>query len=259
MRRRKKFLTVLFFFLFLYMIPFLAVAQKQEKIYSRDSEQCKKVFDIDEVNIRDGRFIRYIPLLAEYFQCHAAVNNDISECEQLAPWEDRVSTCQHYFFDMYGFFAKIFIEKEVSEEALSICVKNFRLQKEQCQAFAEACYKNDKTFCRVFQDSKLARECEAYVTMDETLCQNNSSCRNRVIFLRAIKAKNIQMCNGIKDPMAKAMCRGYVSGNERVCYECEGYDKFKEEYCNARKSMEKKMTLEHSADAQSKGGNFEEF
>lgn len=263
MRRRREFLALLFFFLFFCATVVFAAQGKGTKIYPRESELCKESFDIDEIEIKDGRFIKNISFLADYFQCRAAAKNDISECEQLAPWNDRIASCKRYFLDMYGFFGKIFSEGFVSDSAVSICVKCFRLKKQECETFGEACLKNDKSFCRTFQDSKRKKECEAYVAMDEVLCGSDSSCRNRVIFIKALKNKDIRMCSRLKDSMAKQMCRGYVSGQESVCRECEGYKKFRDFYCECRKSMSLQEQPQQSRQinkikTESEGGHFEE-
>lgn len=233
MMRFKQYPNIIFLALGLFIMGnYFAFLFAEEKVteahYPQASkEECLKIFDINNVNFKDPKAIRNIPLLAEYFQCRAAVRDNINECNNLDPWPDRVETCRKYFNEYHGLFGRLLREGRITPQIFNTR-KDFG-SKEELELFMQGLLKGDISVCVKFSSNK-QDVCKATISGDDRLCRDDP-CRNKTTYIKAIKTENIKECDKIKNLTVKSMCLGYISMDEKICEKNKGFEEFRNKYC----------------------------
>ena len=231
LRKFKQYLKFIFLVGVLFIMGrYLTLLAEAERI---DKEECFRNFDIDNVNFEDPEIIPYIPLLADYFQCRAAVRDDINECDNLSPWPDRIENCRRYFEEYHGFFGRLLMEGRVTPPILTTWKNQLNLSIEECRLLAEAWLAEDISICEKFRRDKAQyNECRAMIKGDPIYCRADP-CRNKALYTKAIRSGDIKECEKIKGEMSKEikmMCQGYISGDEKICEKNKGFEEFRNKY-----------------------------
>lgn len=162
---------------------------------------------IVKLDTNDPEAEKNMLLLTDYSQCRAALKNDANECNRLGSIS---GVCAKHYNKIQGFFGSLLSLGKVTPDALAICGLGDRetcktigeafLKKDpllcdtlksdteqlRCKAivkldrttkmkdmavYIEALSTVDKGTCAAIQDAALKRECEAYTTGDETICE----------------------------------------------------------------------------------------
>lgn len=219
-----------------YNLEFLYAQEVTIETYlpKKSTEECLNNFDINSVDFKDPKVIPYIPLLAEYFQCQAAVRDNIKECDNLNPWPDAVRNCRVSFNEYHGFLGRLFMVGSVTPQILTACTESTGLTREKCSSFSQACLKGEVSFCdRSRDDMQKFNECRAIISGDSKLCFA-TNCANKASYIKAVKTGDIKECEGIKGPTfekVKTMCQGYISGDGKICEKNKGFEEFRNKYC----------------------------
>lgn len=195
-------------------------------------EECLNTFDVNKLDYMEYKVIINIPLLAEYFQCRAAVRDDENECDNLNPRPDYVASCGEYFNEYRGFYGRLLNEGQVTPQMLRSCMSNIKISREECELFAKSWLANDLSYCDKYRKRDRTRydECRAMISGDSTLCKSDS-CINTSTYVRAIKTANIKDCVKIEDDMTRAVCQGAISMDEKICENNAGFKEFRNRYC----------------------------
>jgi hypothetical protein len=193
------------------------------------NEECLKSFNINNVNFKNPKVTQIIHLLSEYFWCRAAVRDDINECNNLSPLSERVKNCQMSFDEYHGFLGRLWREKRISPEVFNMW--EGLGSKEELELAIAGFLKGDTSVCEKAPPADKQDECKAMVSGDVKLCKNEP-CRNKAAYFKAIKGRNIKECDKIESSrIVKAMCRGYISMDEKICEENEDFKEFRRRCC----------------------------
>lgn len=205
------------FFMFFFGCCLLNVSAQDVK------KKPAKNFDVNDPALKP-----YLPDLTQYIQCRAAVKNDIRECDKLDSSPENVKVCRQYFLEYHAFFARAAMKKKVTSDMLEGYSPNRDpMRKKNLEGFLQGWLSDDTTICKTYPGP--TDECIAMIKGDETLCSNNA-CINKSAYSHAIKHMQINDCNKIPNPMVKAMCMGYISGQEKKCEECKDFQQFIKEH-----------------------------
>jgi len=211
------------------------VALAEKKAYFSKSGRYK-IRDINEVNFRDPEVMKDTHFLEEYFQCLAGVRDNKNECNNLYP-PDKAEQCKDFFDEYQAFFGRLLTEGKTNHQILLACRRmikgnNEPLSLEDCELAAVALLRNTSTFCEKHKSNpKLFRECKAMGTGNSSLC-SDQGCRDKTIYIKAIRNKDVKICGRIRNSSISLMCRGFLSLDEEECKKNAGFIKFcKRHHC----------------------------
>lgn len=198
--------TVVLCLAILGLIPHIFAEEGQIDISTPQSVKgkCIENFDIYNINFQDPKVIKNLKLLTEYFQCKAAFNRSNGYCDNLRSLKNLRDDCKTYFND----YSVMQIENILSTNPdISECDKVNSV------------------------DAKRYKDCKALISGDSAFC-NSNTCRNKVLYIKAVKTRNVKVCNQIKDGLAKAICQGRIYSNEDMCEENSSFKEFRRRYCD---------------------------
>lgn len=214
--------------------PYYPVIQKKQ-----NKKECLKNFNIDTINFLDDNRILEKKIdngkLARYFECRAAAENNINECNRLSS-PDLINTCKSYFSEDYGTFGRLVITGYLTPEILYDLSKLMEMSVQKTKEFAHAWLKDDTSFCDVFSnDPKKYSRCKAGISGNSKFCQSSEPlCINRAIYINAIKTSDIKKCEEIKGDeyqRIKLICKLVIAGDAKICEESNGFIEFRNDYC----------------------------
>lgn len=199
-------------------------------------QECMNNFDIQKVDFKDPLVAGHVYLLAEYFQCRAVAADSAGECDALGV--NGSDLCREYYEDYHLCFGKLASEGRMTSEVLNAWKKSRGLDAKEATNYISAWLKDDLSFCETFGTSSADHnECKAMITGNSDLCSSDS-CGYRAPYIKAIKTKNINECNKIRDDdLAKAMCKATLSGGGQVCEQNQGFEEFRAAYCGITKEV----------------------
>lgn len=208
-------------------------------LFAGESKQeCIAKFDIDSINVSnsiilDNPKINNLTMLADYYSCKACSRNDISVCEKLSG-ENGAQFCRDSFNNTQGFFMKLLFSRGVlqppTRDMLETCSKTTGFDLPACKRYLEAFAKSDATICDTPPFVSDRASCQAFITLNESLVTEKEM-RDTIFYLKAIRDSSIDQCKKISNENFRRNCGAYVTGDEKKCNECSGYDKFRDLYC----------------------------
>lgn len=222
---------------------FFAYAQREtypdnsaERASYASKKECVSEFDIDTINFLDPFFLEETKvnpsILIEYFTCRAALNNDVSECDKLGPG---VAECRRQFNGRQGFFARLILARgsrqPVTRKVLNACIEQIDFGKKACQQYMEAFIKADTSICKSHPFVKGQSTCEGFITLNEKIVRDRSV-EDMIFYLKAISDLSVGECRKIKKKAWRRECEAYVTGDETICEQCDGFKNFRDIYCS---------------------------
>ncbi len=185
--------------------------------------------NLGKINLKDAEVIGDLPLLSEYFTCKAIISNNENECNNLEPWKELVKQCKTDYYEYHEFLGRLVLEKTLSSKAPYIWVSLFKRDKKDLEAYSRAIIKNDASECEFLREKKARDNCKAMVSGDLKLCNNNTACENKVLYVKALQSGDITKCDKMIGPnknCVKDMCRGCLSRDMESCEKGNDYQKF---------------------------------
>jgi hypothetical protein len=190
-------------------------------------DECFANFNISSVDFKDSKVTPLLSLLTEYSQCRSAVKDSMNECNNLKAESDIFKTCCANFKEYQALFGRIVRDGRVTPGMFDLWLG--RGTEKDFQSFMQGFLKEDISVCEsVPADERY--ECRAVITGDDSLCKSES-CESKAAYVKAIRSGNIDECNNIKNGSIKAMCRGYISKDEKICDKEAKFEFFKRQYC----------------------------
>jgi len=188
---------------------------------------CSKDFYINKVDFNDPRVAPIVELLTGCIYCRSVVKDDIEECGKLSLQPSLLEDCRVNFTEYQGIYGRFF---KSGFNSLQLMNSWKDRNSEGFKLFMQGVLNNDSSVCEKAQNEAERNECRAFTTGNVKLCKNDF-CVDKVIYIKAIKEKNLSKCNGIKDPNIRLMCQGYISGDETTCEKYKGFEEFIQKYC----------------------------
>jgi len=194
-------------------------------------EECIKNFNINNVDFNTPKAMANKMLLAEYFQCRAAVRDNVSECEKLRPCDQCVERCRDYFEAYQGFFGRLSNTGQLTSQIMASFTKYWGADAKTGEGLAKAWLAGDVSFCEQFgTNNKKYSQCKAIVSGNPSLCSDDA-CAHKAAYAKAVKSRNIKDCAAIKNSAVRAMCQGFINADEKTCEKNKGFEDFRNAYC----------------------------
>lgn len=193
-----------------------------------DKRDCLENFNIEGLNLNEGRIKDHINDLVDYVECRSILTSDIRECERLDPKNSK--KCKKHYNEIHGFYVELLISGVITPKVLSACQVGGG-GKETCLKIAKAFLKGDVSLCDNATQKKEKDWCLAIISLNENSTNNNAD-KETVLYIKAIRSMNVKACNSIKDLKLRRECKAFITGDDKICEECEGFKKFKNKYCS---------------------------
>jgi len=186
-------------------------------------------FNIDTIEFREffADALKRKAFLNSYILCLAAVRNDIAICNNLT--SDEAEYCSRRFYRFNVFLRELAVTQIVSSKVINACIQS-KGELEGCRNFAEGFLTKDSSMCSNMGERRMRDECKAIIAQKTLFCGRNQECRDSVVYMQALTAGDIQICNEIKTEDLKMLCRGNITMDENTCKQCDGFKKFIEQY-----------------------------
>ncbi len=200
----------------------------QQEPVSRD--ECIANFDINNINLSESEIFPLIPLLSEYFSCKAAATDDISACDKLTPWPDRINRCKTNYREYHLSLGKLLTMGQVTTDIINAWKFPPGLTKENSTAFLKGLVSADASACDAFAKN-LQNECKAQILGDSKFC-SETSCNSKVSYIKAIKANDVKACRNLSNKNVSAMCGGILDKDTKNCENNQSFIEFRNKYCD---------------------------
>lgn len=240
-----KYALILFLLVALTFAGFSTVLSQQDKGETKENPQsavfnkqaCMDNFNVSEVDFLNSSMLENNKIskntLQEFFTCVASAKNDPAQCDKLSPQDAQL--CRASYDEELGFAWKLVSMRNAqspssSPELVNGCVGAFGYDKKACVQFLEAFKKGDPAICNSAPFNKNSNKCQAIMTLNEGAVSGRD--RDTVIYFNALNNLSASDCKRLSNKGLARNCEAFVTGNEKICQQCEGYNKIREIYCS---------------------------
>ncbi len=195
-------------------------------------QECISKFDINNLNFEAPAFKENTRFLTKYFQCKAAIQDNINECDKLKPDSDGVNNCRSNFQSYHAYFGRLLSAGTTTPKILAACKDRFRMPMEECKAFSQAILSENTSICTNSNKNLRMGDCMAIIKGDSISCLD-AACKDKAYYIKALKNSEINYCDSMTNVYGKIMCQAAISGDENLCENNEDYKEFKRRYCES--------------------------
>jgi len=141
-------------------------------------------------------------------------------------------------FDWYQFWIALAKAREIAPGMIEDCIRVNGVSRSTCQALLDGFMRKDASVCdrSVKPGSKDHAMCRAEILRDPTLVIGlNRRDVDNMYLLRAVSERNVAICENIRLPLIKRMCRAASLDDISECEDTAALKPFKIRYCAGAK------------------------
>ena len=214
-----------------------ALAQSEES----SADACVKTFDIEKAlssSVFQDLVRNQDPNLFEYLYCRGALEENFLSSVRALNWI-RTSTYGDMGgrFDWYVFWIGLARAKTITPKMLTDCARVNETDQGTCKALLDAFMAKDASACDKLTKPGTVQhaKCRAEVLRDPTVLDGTGvtpTIVDNMYLLKAVSERNVAVCENIKRPLVKMMCRAACFGTVSECEKYDNFAFFKRKFCD---------------------------
>ena len=139
-------------------------------------------------------------------------------------------------FDWYQFWIALARARTITSKMVTDCARVNDTDGQTCKALMDAFMRRDASVCDrlVKPGTEDHAMCRAEVLRDPVIViDHNRTEVDNMYLLKAVSERNVPVCENIRRPLVRMMCRAAVLENVAECEKYNNFGVFKRRYCDA--------------------------